>query len=397
MPSLLFVDKHRYSVHGFANYLLSRSNCMTELSTDEVIMNYPVKSHTETDDADMKIVLVEPETTTTTKNAAVVISNVHPIVTLQHPASQQSASVASPITVQLQVVTTNPNTDKDYQFAMDIILPEEEGPENKNPTIPASAVQFRKGGCDHKHRITGRRNDILTLEFLPEQIPTSSSSSTFGIRVVAGWAAGHEAVRLTVPLEFRFVSEASKEDNVEKIDPHQDEKSEQEHDNKELSGKSEVRKGQREQPEGILSDPQKVLDGKVQFQMHGIQQQLFDKRKGKLLNNKHNEQPPQKAERLLEQQYQKMERLVIHKDQSTDDGDSETRSTSEHHANKRKKKTDLRDFRIGFESTTDEFATFTFSSYLQGALFLIVTPVVLVYGLLSIRRNALYTKGRLAL
>jgi hypothetical protein len=395
---------------------------MTELSTDEVIMNYPVKSHAETDDPEMKIVLVEPSDETTNdhknKNAAIVLSYVHPIVTLQRPTTQQQ-SVSSPtITIQLQVVTTNPNTDKDYQFAMDVIVPPaEEGA--AAPTFPASAVQFRNGGCEHRHRITGRRNDILTLELVPEQIIMTTNNDINNLRVVAGWAAGHEAVRLTMPLEFRFVASSYKEETETDLHHHQQEvkDSEHTHDNKALAKEEEEEEDRnvaKHHNDGILLDPQKVLDEQMKFQMHGIQQQLLEKRKKGILlkngihRNNNDNKEEQKAKRF--EQYQKMEQLVIHKDQSNDDEeeeegnqnnsmnkDGESRHSYHHHRAKKRSDNLLRDFRIGFDSTADEFATFTFASYAQGALFLMVTPIVLVYGLLCIRRNALYTKGRLAL
>ena len=55
---LLFLLLRIAPCHGFAAYLLSQSNCWTELSTDEVIMNYAVVAAADSDDPDMRIAVV---------------------------------------------------------------------------------------------------------------------------------------------------------------------------------------------------------------------------------------------------------------------------------------------------------------------------------------------------
>lgn len=130
--------------HSFPAYLLSASNCWTQLSTDEVIMNAAVVAADASDDPSMHIRIVTESDT---------------IVTLA-------------------VATSNSNTNPDYHWVMDVVVEGEE----------ASPCSFVKGSCDNRNRIIGRAHDTVDL-----QRPDSMTACT----VVAGWSAGHEEVRLT--------------------------------------------------------------------------------------------------------------------------------------------------------------------------------------------------------
>ncbi|GAX19599.1 hypothetical protein FisN_19Hh178 [Fistulifera solaris] len=132
---------------SFATYLLSRSNCWTDLSTDEVIMNHRVVSHEESDDPMMHIRLVH---------------------------GPLPAGTTFPTKVALQVLTENPSTD--YQYVME---------------VNGTGAAFVGGSCDMDRRIAGRSKDIVELTLNDASAP---------VTVWAGWAAGHEAVRLTPEL-----------------------------------------------------------------------------------------------------------------------------------------------------------------------------------------------------
>ena len=57
-------------------------------------------------------------------------------------------------------------------------------------------ASMEHGQCDNAKRVAARGKDTVTLLIMMEEI------STQPIGVWAGWATGHEAVRLTPVLEF---------------------------------------------------------------------------------------------------------------------------------------------------------------------------------------------------
>jgi hypothetical protein len=156
LVALLFLFTTPPAVHGFASYLLSRSNCWTELSTDEVIMNQHVVAADASEDASMRVRVKESEDDTT--------------YTL-------SPTTSFPITLALQVVTDRIETNSDYQFVLEVNATEGE----------EDVVFFENGSCDHHKRVAGRGREIVEL--------TLTAATT--AQVYAGWACGHEAVRLT--------------------------------------------------------------------------------------------------------------------------------------------------------------------------------------------------------
>ena len=146
---LLFTLGQPHRTQSFATYLLSRSNCWTDLSTEEIIMNYRVVHHEESDDPHMHV--------------KVIGDNPLPAGTIY------------PTKVTLQVVTDNAATNRDYQFVMQ---------------VNGTGAAFVGGSCDGDRRIAGRAQELVELT-LQEPVP---------IQVWAGWAAGHEQVRLTPEL-----------------------------------------------------------------------------------------------------------------------------------------------------------------------------------------------------
>ena len=130
---------------------------MTELDTDEVIMNSAIVAAENSDDSEMRIQVVGGTT-----NAQL--------------------EKVPPGKVALQVLTTNAATNADYQYVLDVM---------------DGRAHFETGSCENKRRVAGRGKEIVEL-VLPE-----------GETVVltAGWAAGHEAVRLTPVLNVQAVSD----------------------------------------------------------------------------------------------------------------------------------------------------------------------------------------------
>jgi hypothetical protein len=167
--------------------MLTASNCYTTLSTEEVIMNFPVVSVAMSDDPAMQI------------------------LNLDDPASSKGANKSK--IVQVGVRTTNPKTNRDYQFILDIIEGE---------------CIFEGGGCDEKKRIGGRAKDVVKVR-LPDQEGAVCT-------LQAGWAAGHEAVRLTPLLDIGAVPEDNDEDSEEEdeeegaVDGQVEKKKDEEHE-----------------------------------------------------------------------------------------------------------------------------------------------------------------------
>lgn len=155
------------TVCGFADNLVTTSvGCMTDLDTSEVIMNNVVKSAEESDYPKMHLVVVDDDEN-------------H----IESPY-QYSASATT-----LQIAFVNPYSAKEYadggdlQFVIDVV-------EGSAEFIEGGAL-----GCDKNKRVSSRlfHGDTVKLQI-------NDPSST--VKLVGGWAAGHEAVRLTPILEL---------------------------------------------------------------------------------------------------------------------------------------------------------------------------------------------------
>jgi hypothetical protein len=149
---------------AYPDYLLTRSNCWTALSTGEVIMNFPVVSVAQSDDPQMRIMEIADE----------------------------KAKKNNPKIVLVGVRTTNIKTNKDYQYVLDVIEGE---------------CTIEGGGCDNNRRIGGRAKDIVKV-ILPNEEGAVCT-------LQAGWAANHEAVRLTPLLDIGAVPEDEDEEEEE--------------------------------------------------------------------------------------------------------------------------------------------------------------------------------------
>jgi hypothetical protein len=151
---------------AYPDYLLTRSNCWTELSTNEVIMNFPVVSVAQSDDPQMRIMEITDNETAKDKN--------------------------NPKVVYVGVRTTNRKTNKDYQYVLDVIEGE---------------CTIVGGGCDKNRRIGGRAKDIVKV-LLPDEEGAVCT-------LQAGWAASHEAVRLTPLLDIGAVPDEDEDEEEE--------------------------------------------------------------------------------------------------------------------------------------------------------------------------------------
>jgi len=159
------------SSSAFSSYLLSKANCWTDLSTEEVVMNYPITAAADSDDPRMQVIVVGHTT----------LENPVPVYTMPENS-------VFPLKVALQVLTDHPQTDPDYQWAME---------------VNGTDAHFAEGACDNKRRVAGRAKEMVEL--------TLDSVDSVA-RVWAGWACGHEAVRLTPVLTIQGKSAASVEE-----------------------------------------------------------------------------------------------------------------------------------------------------------------------------------------
>ena len=164
--ALLLILCHLPVVYSFASYLLSNVGCMTDLSTDEVIMNNQVVDAEDSDRPKVHIVLSKGEGQDKFIDKMETVDKITKI--WLKPNSEE-------LELNIQMWVDNL---KDLQFVME--------------TTPGAA--FLNGQCEDNKRIAGRGEDSVALRI---QATTTSS-----VQVWAGWATGHEKVRLTYPLEF---------------------------------------------------------------------------------------------------------------------------------------------------------------------------------------------------
>jgi hypothetical protein len=144
-------------VHGFAdNLIVTRIGCMTELDTTEVIMNSFVKAPEASDFPKMHL--------------AVVVDDNHMESTFHYSSTS------------LKIVFVNPYTPEEFNEDLQFIM-EVEGP-----------AEFSDGGaigCEGNRRVSARLKDANGM------VQLTIHDSSASLRVWAGWATGHNAVRLT--------------------------------------------------------------------------------------------------------------------------------------------------------------------------------------------------------
>ena len=369
------------SSHAFAAYLISKSNCWTELSTDEVIMNHPVVAATDSDDPNMQIQVVDTDEQT------------GPFIVVN---PQRIAVPHFPVTVPLRVVSTSTNRkiDPDYQWAMDV-----RDPQVASDTPPVSSSSssstFVDGGCPGQNRVAG----ASAKEFV--QVIVTRPGTT----VVAAWATTHEAVRLTPELEFVLIGDTPMEvqpnpgeeeaaaaverGNVETgpedpiVDVEVEATKNEERGNPETGPDdqtSEMEKVEdsdggeesiKNQPD---NDPQKKIDELMRNSVDGLQAQI--ERRKKEVAREHEKLSPEE----IEQRRQNNAAKKFAKRDRNSDADHE--NTKHKH---------LLHYEIGF----DVHERLSVGSYVQGAFMLILgTAGMVQFCLWASRRGS---KGRLDL
>jgi uncharacterized protein YcfL len=170
--------------HGFATYLLGNTGCMTELSTDEVIMNHNVIAAIDSDQPEIQLRLVDDTTRT-----------ILPFEQQQQQDADHSYHkyyLPNNGIYQLQLQYDNSKVS-DVQFVVDVIHHE------------TGKGHFVQGQCDDQSRVTGRGNDLVELELTlsnEEDLEEDEDDTKTCAILVAGWATGHEAVRLTTLLKL---------------------------------------------------------------------------------------------------------------------------------------------------------------------------------------------------
>jgi hypothetical protein len=158
---------------AFPDHLQGRGGCLTELATDEVIMNAFVIAYQDSRDPDIQVVAIQ----TTTQDGG------------SSDELLQSPIVVTHVPVTFEMVVTNPNEVGAVQYVMDTSL----------------GATFERGWCDEQKRVPGRPGDrhTLTIHSIPET----------PIQVWAGWAAGRQAVTLTN--YFLFTSQTWSSDDTQ--------------------------------------------------------------------------------------------------------------------------------------------------------------------------------------
>ena len=181
-------------IEAFADYLLTGSGCWTDLSPEEIIMNHAVVSAAEAvDNLSLRVL-------------GYTMNELNQVILPSFPQ-----------TLEVQVTEGGRQVvNEDYQFAIDVVSQsDEEYQLNKN-----LAAEFLEGSCDGRKRAAGRGLDKLKLVV-----------RAAGAQIVAGWASGHEAVRLTPTISFISSDAVDKADLVrEKNPPNTSNSQVQQHD-----------------------------------------------------------------------------------------------------------------------------------------------------------------------
>ena len=173
---------------AFANNLVVTSiGCMTDLSTDEIIMNEDVKPPEESDFPKMHLAVLDE---------------------YQKPIDMTTV-LYDPTAKTLEIAFVNPYTinefNEDLQFVMEI----------EGPTEDSRAAEFVSGGsigCDNNKRVSGRLISDQAAVTLQINDPTAK------LRLWGGWATGHNAVRLTPDLLLEPGVAASVQEAIEELE-----------------------------------------------------------------------------------------------------------------------------------------------------------------------------------
>ena len=180
---------------AFATNLVNTGiGCMTELSTDEVIMNEEVKPPEQSDFPKMYLAVLDKSDTPIDSNR------------FQY----------DPTVPTMNIAFVNPYSssefNEDLQFVMEI----------EGPTEDSKAAEFVDGGligCDHNKRVSNN------LVYSQASVVLQINDPTATLRIWAGWATGHNAVRLVhdLVLEPGQAKEQAKEKEEQPLSREEEE------------------------------------------------------------------------------------------------------------------------------------------------------------------------------
>lgn len=345
------------TANAYPSYLLSASQCWTKLAINEVIMNHAVVPYEKSDDHEMHIRAFDKSDGSNTET---VPHHIDP-TTVMVPAG-------FPAVISIHVVTTNTKTNPDYQWAMDVVVPEDddkvENPTSINMKPPA---HFVDGSCPNRVRLTGRSDEVVSV-----------TVEKHGAQLIAAWAAGMEAVRLTPILTF--VSSASIISN----------------DKNKSTNEQKV-----EDVEPV--DPQKLVDQEIQTTSNERLKDQIKRHKEKLASNKRKDQDGYDDTYLKRQSSKEQEeriRSFSHEDKNVHFTPTAAPDIHQDHGSP------LRlEFRNLFHTAKSPSVVdtkqrtggfgITFSSYVRGCCFFIISIVITIQSCLWVsKRTTGSTKGR---
>ncbi len=181
------------------------SSCWVDIrdTETEIIMNNHITPYT--DSPHGKDVSIELYDKSTMKQIEIKKDNdgKNNIVYIEDFRESGADSVVLPFQLKLHVVD-NPELG-DLQYVMDAKVFPEMDDEEEGGGVPRMKAEFTHShGCD-KSRANGRKGDNgLTVNVsIPASIFSLSNVKDQAVDVVAGWACGHEAVKLTESIQFR--------------------------------------------------------------------------------------------------------------------------------------------------------------------------------------------------
>ena len=215
---LLFSTNNGLFADAFAHNLVETNiGCMTDLSTDEVIMNEEVLPPEESDFPEMHLAVLD-----------------------QNENAVQGTTVEyDPFAKTIQIAFVNPYSKSEFRDDLQFVV------EIEGPTEDSRAAEFVTAesiGCDNNRRASGRLLSNQAAMVLQINDPTAK------LRLWGGWATGHNAVRLTPDLILE--PGQTKEEAEESIEELEEEIGEAEFRNS--NGEKEIRKQDEEKLQKLL-------------------------------------------------------------------------------------------------------------------------------------------------
>lgn len=228
---------------AFAHNLVETNiGCMTDLSTDEVIMNEEVLPPEESDFPEMHL--------------AVLDQNENPV--------QGTTFEYDPSAKTIQIAFVNPYSKSEFRDDLQFVV------EIEGPTEDSRAAEFITAesiGCDNNRRASGRLLSNQAAMVLQLNDPTAK------LRLWGGWATGHNAVRLTPDLILE--PRQTKEEAEESIEELEEEIGEAEFRNS--NGEKEIRKQDEEKLEKLLHGENEDNEERTLAGLNGKRTNLLEK------------------------------------------------------------------------------------------------------------------------